>query len=56
MSKNKNYTFKVWQNNRNKKWYWNATASNGEIVAASSQGFASKQSAIRNAAISGFKP
>lgn len=48
------YKFKVWQNGVNKKWYWNAKASNGEIVASSSQGFASKQSALRNAAISGF--
>ena len=49
------YNFKVWQ--RNQKWYWNAKSkSNGEIVASSSQGFASKQSAIRNASLSGFKP
>lgn len=53
----KNYVFKVWQNPKNKKWYWNAKSpNNGEIVASSSQGFASKQSAIRNAGISGFTP
>ena len=51
----KNYVFKVWQNGNNQKWYWNATSTqNGEIVAAGSQGFASKQSAERNAEISGF--
>ena len=51
------YTFKVWQNGNNKKWYWNAkTPRSKEIIASSSQGFASKQSAIRNAALSGFKP
>ncbi|WP_146126776.1 DUF1508 domain-containing protein [Nonlabens agnitus] len=51
------YLFKVWQNGNNKKYYWNAkSTNNGEIVASSSQGFASKQSAIRNAGLSGFKP
>jgi len=54
MSKS-NYNLKVWQNGNNKKWYWNAKSpQNGEIVASSSQGFASKQSAIRNASLSGF--
>lgn len=56
MSKS-NYVFKVWQNGNNKKWYWNAKSSqNGEIIASSSQGFASKQSAVRNAGLSGFTP
>lgn len=51
------YIFKVWKNNTNDKWYWNAkTPRSKEIIASSSQGFASKQSAIRNAGLSGFKP
>lgn len=53
----KNYIFKVWQNGNNKKWYWNAkSTANGEIIASASQGFASKQSAVRNAGLSGFTP
>lgn len=52
----KKYIFKVWQNGNNKKWYWNAKSPNGEIIASASQGFASKQSAIRNASLSGFRP
>lgn len=53
----KNYTFKVWQNGNNKRWYWNAkSTANGEIIASGSQGFASKQSAVRNAGLSGFIP
>lgn len=36
------------------KWRWRATSSNGRIVGASSQGFASKQGAQRNAALNGF--
>ena len=52
----KKYIFKVWINGNNKKWYWNAKSSNGEIIASASQGFASKQSAIRNASLSGFHP
>jgi len=52
----KKYTFKVWQNGNNKKWYWNAKSANNEIIASASQGFATKQSAIRNAGLSGFKP
>lgn len=52
----KKYVFKVWQNGSNKKWYWNTKALNGEIIASSSQGFASKQSAIRNAGLNGFQP
>lgn len=56
MEKSK-YIFKVWQNGNNKKWYWNAkTPISKEIIASSSQGFASKQSAIRNAGLSGFRP
>jgi len=50
------YIFKVWQNGNNKKYYWNAKSPNGEIVASASQGFSSKQSAIRNAGLSGFTP
>ncbi|WP_339730019.1 hypothetical protein [Maribacter stanieri] len=54
---NISYVFKVWQNGNNQKWYWNAkTPRSQEIIASSSQGFASKQSAIRNASLSGFKP
>jgi len=52
----KKYNFKVWQNGNNKKWYWNAKALNGEIIGSASQGFASKQSAIRNAGLNGFSP
>ena len=36
------------------KWRWKAIASNGKIVGASSQGFASRQSAQRNAKLNGF--
>lgn len=48
---------KVWQNGNNKKWYWNAKSThNGEIVGSASQGFSSKQNAIRNAGLNGFTP
>ena len=50
-----NYSFKVWQNENNKKWYWNAKGKNGEILGSAHQGFASKQSAERNAKLNGFE-
>lgn len=36
------------------KWRWKATSSNGKILGASSQGFASRQSAQRNVGLNGF--
>ncbi len=36
------------------KWRWNRTASNGEIVGSSSQGYASKASCIENAKRNGY--
>ena len=36
------------------KWRWRATSANGKIVGSSGQGFASKQSAQRNAELNGF--
>ena len=36
------------------KWRWRATSSNGKIVGSSGQGFSSKQYAAKNAAINGF--
>lgn len=36
------------------KWRWKAISPNGKILGASSQGFASKQSAQRNAGLNGF--
>ena len=36
------------------KWRWRAVSTNGKIVGSSSQGFASKQSAQRNAILNGF--
>lgn len=37
------------------EWRWRAISSNGRIVAASSEGFSSKQNAINNARFSGYK-
>ena len=49
-----NYIFKVYQDKAG-RWRWNATAKlGGKIIGASSQGFASKQSAERNASLNGF--
>ena len=36
------------------KWRWRAISPNGKILGASSQSFASKQSAQRNAGLNGF--
>lgn len=37
------------------EWRWRSIASNGKIVAASSEGFSSKVNAINNAKFSGYK-
>ena len=37
-----------------KEWRWKTFAKNGTQIGASSQGFASKQSAQRNAGLNGF--
>jgi uncharacterized protein len=36
------------------KWRWRAVSSNGKTLGSSGQGFASKQSAERNARLNGF--
>ena len=36
------------------KWRWKAISPNGKILGSSGQGFASKQSAERNAGLNGF--
>lgn len=48
------YTFEIYQDTEG-KWRWRARSKqNKNIVGSASQGFASKQSAERNAAINGF--
>jgi len=37
------------------KWWWRATAANGRIVAASSQGYVNKADCVNNAAMQGYK-
>lgn len=36
------------------KWRWRAVSPNGKTLGSSGQGFASKQSAERNAGLNGF--
>jgi uncharacterized protein YegP (UPF0339 family) len=38
----------IYQSEKNQEWYWQLKAANGEIVAGSSEGFASKANAINN--------
>ena len=38
--------YSVWTSAKDKKWYWNLVARNGEII-ASSQGYSSKQAALK---------
>ncbi len=39
-----------------KKWRWRVTASNGEIVGASTQGYKYRADVIDNAELFGYKP
>jgi len=39
---------------KDNKWWWRATAENGEIVAASSQGYVNKSDCVANAKMSGY--
>lgn len=36
------------------KWWWNATARNGQIVAASHQGYVNKSDCVANAKMQGY--
>ena len=38
----------------NSKWWWRATAKNGKIVAASTQGYVNKSDCISNAKLQGY--
>ncbi len=47
------YSLEVYQDTA-KKWRWKAVSPNGKTLGSSGQGFASKQSAQRNAILNGF--
>lgn len=47
------YKLEVYQDT-SKQWRWRALSSNGKTIGSSGQGFASKQSAQRNAELNGF--
>ena len=47
------YTLEIYQDSAG-KWRWRARGANDKTFGASSQGFASKQSAQRNAELNGF--
>ncbi|WP_418549723.1 YegP family protein [Parabacteroides goldsteinii] len=49
-----NDRFEFYSDNRD-KWRWRRYSSNGRIVGASSQGYASKQACIENAKRNGYK-
>jgi uncharacterized protein YegP (UPF0339 family) len=46
-------TLEIYQGNDD-KWWWRATAANGNIVAASTQGYANKSDCIANAQMLGY--
>jgi len=48
------YTWEFYKD-RSGKWRWKKIASNGKIVGASSESFASKQNALNNARINGYR-
>jgi uncharacterized protein YegP (UPF0339 family) len=37
------------------KWRWRRTATNGDIVGASTQGYVNKQDSLANARLNGYK-
>jgi uncharacterized protein YegP (UPF0339 family) len=53
MAKKAKDKWEFYQDNA-EKWRWRRTASKGEIVGASSQGYASKASCIENAKRNGY--
>jgi uncharacterized protein YegP (UPF0339 family) len=53
MSNTNNDKWEFYQDNAS-EWRWRRTAPNGEIVGASTQGYASKQNCIENAKRNGY--
>ncbi len=49
-----NHTWEFYKDT-NEKWRWRRTASNGEIVGASTQGYVNKSDCIDNASLPGYQ-